>query len=120
MGTAEPIPYSGPHSEDDLNLFGPYAWLYPVAIEDRTVWMPEDNTVLRGLQYLAVKSGEVRLPWHAYCWNNRDGCCTFQFRSSPDAAVREGRACATALRPGMVIVQLPEGGALCPPTKEVR
>ena len=109
-----PKPYSGPYTEDDILLFGRFGELYPVMIDGHAAWMPEDNTVLRGLQYVALKTGAVRLPWHTFCWNNRDGCCVFQFRSHPDAPVREARACATAVRPGLSIVKLPEGGVLCP------
>ena len=77
--------------------------------------MPENNTVLRALQYVAVKTGGLHMRWHAFCWNNRDGCCSFRFRVADDAEVRTGRACVVQATPGMVIVQLPEGGALCPP-----
>ena len=116
MGLTEPIAFDGTHSDDDVNLFGSFRWLYPIRIDGQTFWVPEDNTVLRSLQYLAVKANAVRLPWHTYCWNNRDGCCHFRFRAAPDGVVREARACVTPARPGMEIVQLPEGGALCPST----
>ncbi|MEL7369325.1 MAG: hypothetical protein AAFN74_10465 [Myxococcota bacterium] len=113
----DPIPYADAHSEDELGLFGPFQWLYPIRIEDREFYVPEDNTVLRALQYISLKSGAVRMRWHTFCWNNRDGCCAFKFRSGPGSPVREGRACATAIRPGLSIVQLPAGGTLCPPNR---
>ena len=108
-----PKPFAGPYSEDDLLLFGRFEQLYPISIDTRRFWVPEDNTVLRALQYVSLKTGEVRLPWHTFCWNNRDGCCAFRFRSTSEAPIREARACATAVRPGLAIVQLPQGGVLC-------
>lgn len=108
------MPYAGPYSEDDLLLFGRYEWLYPVMVQGRQCWVPEGNSVLRAFQYLALKSSAVRLPWHTYCWNSRDDCCRIQFRDGTH--VREARACATAVRPGLEIVRLPPGGTLCPPT----
>ncbi|MEM7678474.1 MAG: hypothetical protein AAF449_20990, partial [Myxococcota bacterium] len=71
MGPLDPIPYADTHSEDELGLFGPFRWLYPVVIEGHSFYAPEDNSVLRALQYISLKSGAVRLRWHKFCWNNR-------------------------------------------------
>ncbi len=109
----DPIPFEGVHSEDDILLFGRFAWLYPITIQGHVFSVPEDNSVLRCLQYLELKSAAVRLPWHRYCWNNRDGCCQFQYRAAPGATIRSARACVTAVRAGMLIERLPEGGVLC-------
>ena len=115
MGLSEAIPYTGSHTEDDVLMFGRYLYLYPIIVADRRFWVPENNTVLRSLQYLSVKSGVVRLPWHKYCWNNRDGCCNFMYRAPDGPCQRKGRACAKVIEPGLQIVRLPEGGVLCPP-----
>lgn len=110
-----PIPYDGPHSEDDLELFGEFRQLYPVEVEGRTYWVPEDNSVLRVLQYVEIRCQGVKMPWKNYCWSNTVGCCLMQYQEHPDAPARNGRACTVPVKPGMRILKLPKGGRSCPP-----
>lgn len=109
----DPIPYDGSHSEDDVELFGEYRFLYPIVIEGERFEVPEDNYVLRAIQYVEMKYRAVRMPWWDYCWNNTTGCCEMQYKDSPGGEVKSGRACCTPVRPGMEIVKLPKGGKKC-------
>jgi hypothetical protein len=111
------LPYTGEHTEDDLELFGPYRKLYAITVEGRRFLVPEGNCVLRAMQYIEIKDRAVRMPWRDYCWNNTVGCCEMTYRESPDGPLLEGRACTIAVRPGMDIVRLPKGGRACTPRR---
>lgn len=108
-----PIPFSGTHSPDDLNLFGPFRHLLPIIVEGEPALVPEDNSMLRCLQYLEIKEGLVRMDWGRYCWNNTKGCCEMEYKPSEGAEARVGRACQVYAAPGLEILQLPRGGRLC-------
>ncbi len=111
----EPLPYGGAHDEDELDLFGPYRHLYPVRFESQILWMPEGNSVLRGLQFVELKTGAVRLAWGKYCWSNTVGCCELQYREHADGPTLTGRGCTLQARPGLELVRLPKGGRACLP-----
>jgi hypothetical protein len=111
------VPYDGPHSEDDLELFGRYRALHRIDVEGRSELVPEDNVVLRALQYLEMYARTVRMPWRDYCWNNTVGCCEMSYRDGPGMPEKKGRACIVAARPGMEIVRLPKGGRTCTPRR---
>lgn len=110
-----PIPYEGRHTEDELELFGEFRWMYPILIDGEWVRVPEDNWVLRALQYVEMKHRTIRLPYWNYCWNNTVGCCDMVYRDHPDGPQKQGRACCTPIKPGMEIVRLPSGGKICKP-----
>ena len=116
-GIYEPIPYVGEHSEDDLDLFGEYRYLLPILIEGTRFEVPDDNSVLRGLQYLEIKHGAVKMPWPNYCWNDTEGCCEMTYRRSPGEAPKTGRACQIRAKAGLEIIVLPKGGKSCVPPK---
>lgn len=111
----DPVAYDGPHSEDDLELFGPYRVLYPIVVEGRRALVPADLSLLRACQYLEIKERSVRLPWGKYCWNNTTGCCESTVRLTPEGPSEVRRACQTRVRPGLVVLQLPKGGKSCTP-----
>lgn len=113
MGTPQPVPYDGPHSDDDLELFGPYRLLFPIEIEGESFLVPERNYVLRALQYVEMKERAVRMPYWNYCWNDTVGCCEMTYREHDGAPEKVGRACRVAVKPGLVIVRLPKGGKKC-------
>lgn len=108
-----PRPSVGPSSAEELDLFGDYRQLFPIRVLGRTFWVPEDNTLLRALQYLELKEGAVRLPYKDYCWNDTRGCCEARCRPAPGAEVQVVRACQTWVTPGLEVVALPKGGRPC-------
>lgn len=111
------IPYSGEHSDDDLDLFGEYRYLFPILLEGRRYTVPEDNCVLRACQYVEITDGALRMPWRDYCWNNTAGCCAMPYREVLGGPVLVGRACRVQVRPGMEILRLPRGGRWCTPPR---
>lgn len=110
----EPIPFSGTHSSDDLNLYGAYQMLLPIWVEGEPAFVPENNSVLRCLQYLELKENSVRMDWGRYCWNNTKGCCEMEYRAGADRASTVGRACQVRAISGLEILQLPRGGRKLP------
>jgi hypothetical protein len=109
----DPIPFDGRHTDDDIELFGEYRWLYPIVIEGDRFLVPEDNFVLRAIQYVEITHRAVRMPWADYCWNNTTGCCEMRYRDSAEGPEKIGRACCIAVHPGMEILALPKGGRKC-------
>jgi len=105
-----PIPVEGAISKSDADLYGDYRHLVPITVGGTRRLVPEDNSVLRVLQYLEVKERCVRLEWGKYCWNDTQGCCQIMYRPEPGARTKSGRACTTTATPGLEIVQLPPGG----------
>jgi len=113
MGESTTIAFEGVHSPDHLDLFGAYRRLYALDVLGRRFWVPEDNSVLRVLQFVELETGAVKLPYKDYCWDDTDGCCLMRYREGPDAPERNGRACVVRARPGMQITKLPKGGKRC-------
>lgn len=113
MGEPTTIPFEGNHSEDHLDLFGPYRQLHALDIGERRFWVPEDNTVLRALQFVELQTGAIQLPYRDYCWSNTTGCCLMRYREGPGAPERSGRACVVRATPGLCIIRLPKGGKRC-------
>lgn len=106
-------PCSGPRTDEEADLFGPYTALYALQVLDRTFWVPEDNTVLRALQFVELEERAVKLPYKDYCWDDTDGCCLMRYRETPDAPEKNGRACVVRATPGLCVTKLPKGGKAC-------
>jgi hypothetical protein len=117
MSANAPIPYQGPYTEDDLELFGEFRFLYPIVVEGRRFAVPAENCVLRACQYIEMKERALRMPWRDYCWNDTDGCCEMTYRERPDGPALFGRACRVPVKPGMEIIRLPKGGRACAPRR---
>jgi hypothetical protein len=109
----QPIPVEGPLSEEEMDLFGEYRHLIPIVVCGERMEVPENNSVLRALQYLELKHQRVKLDWGRYCWNNTNGCCEMSYRERHDEAPRPARACLVQVKPRLEIVELPKGGRVC-------
>ncbi len=105
-----PRPCDGPQDEEEADLYGNYQHLVPITIEDDLHYLPENNSILRCLQYLEVNQAKVRMAWGKYCWNNTVGCCEMKYRPTPESEVITGRACQVKIQPGLQIIVLPKGG----------
>ncbi len=70
----------------------------------KTVYpVPENNTILRLLQYL-----QFNITFGRFCWNGDCKNCAFRYRG-PDGQERTALGCQTVVRSGMKIVKLPAG-----------
>ena len=86
--------------KDDLHdIFEPYEQLVTIYLCGTKVEVPENNTILRGLQYLdleAVSDGE-------FCWNGE--CLNCQVWIRNEAKEKAVMACRTHVQDGMEIVR---------------
>lgn len=82
--------------------------LIPVRILGREFEVPENNTILRVLQYLEHEKKVLRADYRDFCWNQECAQCRFYYRRPGDPQVHEGLGCSVKAFPYMDIVKLPE------------
>jgi hypothetical protein len=105
-----PVPFTGEIPDGHADLFGAYRSLLPIVIEGQRWLVPENNSVLRALQYLELEHRCVKMAWGNYCWNDTKGCCEMTYCPPGDPGPRAGRACQVLVQPGLQIFTLPKGG----------
>lgn len=116
-GVLAPIEVTGAVPEEEQDLFGDFRRLVPIIVGGVPWYVPENNNLLRALQYLELKHGCVKMEWARFCWNDSTGCCTMLYREYGGEAC-EGRACRVEAVPGLEVIELPEGGAHHPPRED--
>lgn len=82
----------------------PYDKLITVTIEGRVYEVPENNTLLRVLQYM-----NIQLAYTKYCWNGDCRNCAFRYVSRRTGKEVEALGCQMRCFPNIVINRLPEG-----------
>ena len=85
------------------DLFEPYGKLVTISIGDKKFKVPENNSILRGFQFLGVGLSAAKLCWNGDCEN-----CQFLFDAG-DGQEKEALACQQIAFEGMKITRLPEG-----------
>ncbi|MBV9088208.1 MAG: (2Fe-2S)-binding protein, partial [Acidobacteriaceae bacterium] len=83
-------------------IFRPYAKLLKLAIKDKVYEVPESNTLLRALQYLAPDT----VPYGRFCWNEECQYCRVQFKAAGDDRVRQALSCKLMVQDGMEVVEV--------------
>jgi NADH dehydrogenase/NADH:ubiquinone oxidoreductase subunit G len=73
-----------------------------VRIGGKEFMVPENNTLLRILQYLSCE-----ISYSRFCWNGDCHNCIFAYRSG--ALEKKALACRVKVAEGMEITNLPEG-----------
>ena len=87
----------------DLDLFEPFDGLIRIEVLGRTIEIPDNNCLLRSLQYIA---GEA-IAYGRFCWNDECGNC--EVTCLTEAGTPEVvRACQARVYPGMTITVLSE------------
>ena len=84
----------------DLSLYEPFTRLVEITIEGKTFEVPENNIILRCVQYIV---DEDVVPGR-FCWNNECGNCEFGFRIAGETSVGRARGCQTLVREGMALL----------------
>src|SRR5437867_5474745 len=82
----------------DPQLLDPYEKLIQVMVEGASYEVPENNSVLRILQYLDVDLYPCRL-----CWNGECDNCLVTYVDPASGAEQVARGCETVAWPGMEI-----------------
>lgn len=88
----------------DLDLFEPFEHLIEVEITGRRLQLPENNCLLRSLQYVA---GDA-IACGRFCWNDECGNCEVTCVSPETGAPHVVRACQERVYPGMKVIALSE------------
>ena len=88
-------------------IFEPFDRLVDLSICGRTVAVPENNSLLRCMQYLRmseVSNGD-------FCWNGE--CLNCEVRLAANGAERSAMACNTKVSPEMKIIRVSAELARC-------
>lgn len=94
-------------SSDDL--YEPYSKLVPIYYRGKEYMVPENNTLLRCLQFL-----NEEVAYGNYCWNGDCRNCQIVIRRDAKSQEVTAIACLTRVVPGLHIVKLPLGLSIVP------
>ena len=95
--------------EQNNDLYEPYSRLIPVYFKGKEYQVPENNTLLRVLQYL---NSEVA--YGNFCWNGDCRNCQIIIRRDAESQEVTALACLTKVVSGLHIVKLPPGVTIEP------
>jgi NADH dehydrogenase/NADH:ubiquinone oxidoreductase subunit G len=84
-------------------IFEPYDRLVKITIRGRQCEVPENNSILRGLQYLDMET----ISYGDFCWNGE--CLNCQVWIKNGDKEKAVMACRTDVSDGMEIVRLTDG-----------
>ena len=83
------------------DFFEPYEQLVRIVILGKVFEVPENNLLLRQMQYVAPDIGGGR-----YCWNGECRYCEIQYRREGDATDQPALACRIKGQEGMRITKV--------------
>ena len=86
--------------EDLRDIFEPFEKLVKIDIEGKTFEVPENNTLLRGFQYLSIET----VSYGDFCWNGE--CLNCQVWLKNGDKEKAVLACRTNVAEGMEIVRM--------------
>jgi hypothetical protein len=89
-------------SEKDLSIYEPFSRLVRIEIEGKAFNVPENNILLRCVQYIM---DEDVVPGR-FCWNNECGNCEVSCNIPNVFAPRRARGCQTLAQEGMILSDL--------------
>src|ERR1700724_4362778 len=84
------------------NLFRPYSRLVKITLLHQPVEVPENNVLLRCLQYLAPEA----ISYGRFCWNEDCQYCRISFDLGDGTASRSAISCKLMVQDGMRINKL--------------
>ncbi|HKY31308.1 MAG TPA: 2Fe-2S iron-sulfur cluster-binding protein [Candidatus Polarisedimenticolia bacterium] len=84
----------------DLDLFEPFDGLIEIEVLGRRIEVPDNNCLLRSLQYVA---GDA-IARGRFCWNDECGNCEVTCLSPETGEPRAIRACQARVYPGMKVI----------------
>lgn len=83
-------------------LFRPFSRLVRVTIRGRTFEVPENNVLLRCLQYLAPEE----ISYGRFCWNEECQYCRVSFDMGEGTPARAALACKLVVEDGMRVLSI--------------
>ncbi|HEY3176461.1 MAG TPA: 2Fe-2S iron-sulfur cluster-binding protein [Candidatus Polarisedimenticolia bacterium] len=85
--------------EVDLDMFEPFDGLIQIEVLEHTLEVPDNNCLLRSLQYVAGES----IAYGRFCWNDECGNCEVTCVSPETGLETVVRACQERVYPGMKV-----------------
>ena len=89
------------------DLYEPYSKLIPVYYRGKEYMVPENNTLLRALQFI-----NEEVAYGNFCWNGDCRNCQIIIRRDKNSQEVTALACLTKVVPGLYIIKLPPGLSL--------
>src|SRR5262245_21760462 len=84
------------------DFYQPFEKLIPIVVMGKRLEVPENNLLLRQLQYVWPEIGMGR-----YCWNGECRYCEISYQVEPGGPmVAGGLACLIKARPGLRVTKL--------------
>lgn len=83
-------------------LFRPYGKLVKITLLGREVEVPENNTLLRCLQYLAPEG----ISYGRFCWNEDCQYCRVSYDLGEGTPTRAALACKVLIEEGMRVKEV--------------
>ncbi len=84
------------------SLYRPYEKLVVIRVLGKHFRVPENNTILRCLQYLSPDT----IPYGRFCWNQECQTCRVSYRLRGQAEISVALSCKVLVVPGMEITEL--------------
>lgn len=99
------------------DILNPFEKLLPIKVKDRVIYLPENNSLWRGLQFWGVMKREVSIDFGKFCIAGTCHHCRALVRE-PGMDDREPMLmCQTVAKAGTHIVKLPSGFEIRPERK---
>lgn len=103
--------------DEAQDILKPFEKLLPVKVVDRVIYLPENNSLWRGLQFWGLVKREISIDFGLYCIAGTCLRCKSLVRL-PEMADRDAMLlCQTEVQAGTHIVKLPAGFQLRPAKK---
>ena len=83
------------------HLFEPWKKLITIVVRGKLFQVPENNLLLRQLQFVAPDIGMGR-----YCWNGECRYCEIEYRRGPEGAVLPALSCRVKGFEGMEVTKI--------------
>ena len=83
-------------------LFRPYQQLVKIQLLDREVEVPENNMVLRALQFLAIEG----VAYGRFCWNEECQYCRIVYDTGEGTGKHTALACKMMVKEGIRIHEI--------------
>jgi hypothetical protein len=95
--------------EQPSEIYEPYSRLIPIYYKNKEYMVPENNTLLRVMQYL---NSEVA--YGNFCWNGDCRNCQIVICRDRESQEVTALACLTKVVSGLHIIKLPPGTSIEP------
>ncbi len=86
----------------EVSPYRAYEKLVVIRVLSKNCRVPENNSVLRCLQYLSPET----IPYGRFCWNQECQTCRIRYRLPGETETSQALSCKVVVVPGMEIAEL--------------